>query len=310
MQYHSSFWSESIFFSIQILTLGILLKNKKILYHFIFLGICLGLLSLQKQYAFFLIIPITIYFLFIKTRLLHLFILIIFYFSVISIAGLNNFKRSGNFYILTADTKIAIHIDLVSKVMSKKLNISNQDFRVLEGKHAKEWIKINRFKLPNQDNGNLDFLDYRKFLTEANKVKFDNHFRNRSIGYIKENPFDFTKFIFKSAIHTVLLNPFHIFSDNNFRSGEIYYGSDTHQKLIIPRIIYTSIIYFFVMIGIFQFYKRDKVNFYLISIIFLYFYGLVSWHGNTRYFVPCLIYLAFYFSFGFDYLAKLIKKNI
>ena len=152
------------------------------------------------------------------------------------------------------------------------------------------------------------------FVTQGNSVVIEFELLDSKVdlkAYLqKENPFDFTKFIFKSAIHTVLLNPFHIFSDNNFRSGEIYYGSDTHQKLIIPRIIYTSIIYFFVMIGIFQFYKRDKVNFYLISIIFLYFYGLVSWHGNTRYFVPCLIYLAFYFSFGFDYLAKLIKKNI
>ena len=49
-----------------------------------------------------------------------------------------------------------------------------------------------------------------------------------------------------------------------------------------------------------------KEKFYLITLLFFYFYGLVAWHGNTRYFVPCLIYLSFYFSFGLKFYKKLI----
>mgnify|MGYP001383295793 CR=1 FL=1 len=54
---------------------------------------------------------------------------------------------------------------------------------------------------------------------------------------------DRIKLVLKKSIHVTLLNPFHIYSDHNFISGETYYITETHDKLVPVRIIYTLIIY-------------------------------------------------------------------
>ncbi len=63
-QYHATFWTESIFFSIQLILIGLMLNNKLNSFNFFTLGIFLSLLSLQKQVAYFYIGPILIYYLF------------------------------------------------------------------------------------------------------------------------------------------------------------------------------------------------------------------------------------------------------
>ena len=63
-QYHGTFWTESIFFSIQLIIIGLILNNKLNSFNFFTLGIFLSLLSLQKQVAYFYIGPILIYYLF------------------------------------------------------------------------------------------------------------------------------------------------------------------------------------------------------------------------------------------------------
>ena len=54
--------------------------------------------------------------------------------------------------------------------------------------------------------------------------------------YIKKYPLEFITKIIKHGIHIILLNPFHIYSDHNFKSGEIYYFSDKHDELVKYRI--------------------------------------------------------------------------
>jgi len=107
-----------------------------------------------------------------------------------------------------------------------------------------------------------------------------------------------------------LLNPFHVYSDNNFVSGEIYYTSEMHGRLILYRVLYSLIIYIVCVYGLHQIIKERKYNilFYLILSI-AYFYGLVSWHGNTRYFMPVMIYLAFLFGYGLNGFLSLKQSN-
>ena len=117
----------------------------------------------------------------------------------------------------------------------------------------------------------------------------------------KENYLEAFKLILKKSIHVTLLNPFHIYSDHNFISGEKYYTTETHDKLVPVRIIYTLIIYIISLVGFYNLLKNKEyklLSFLMISMI--YFYGMVSWHGNTRYFVPVLIYLSFFFGFSFQ----------
>ena len=107
----------------------------------------------------------------------------------------------------------------------------------------------------------------------------------------------------------MFLNPFHIFSEHNFKSSEIYYTTKKHDELIPVRVIYSLIIYLFVAFGLFYFIKKkeyEKLFFLLIST--LYFYATIFWHGNTRYFVPCMIYLSFLFGAGLNQSILFFKK--
>ena len=315
-QYHGSFWSESYFFSFQLLLLAFMLKSESLL-NLCFVGIFLGILALQKQLAFFYVIPIIIYYLYYLNnhKIRKIFSVLLSFFLVLSILGFNNLGRTGKFYILSADTKLDLHLDLVEKVMMKKNKISREQFRIKEGEAMREWIDNNRIeiKLPGEKlNNKFTYWEYRNFIIkEKDKDLFDKAISKRTIYYFKKYPINFLQFISKSAVHTVLLNPFHIYSDNKYESGEIYYATKEHNDLVNLRIIYTFIIYFFCLIGLLNLYKSKNyklMSLYLISII--YFYSLVSWHGNTRYFMPNLIYLSLFFGFGVPTIKSFIMRRI
>ena len=156
------------------------------------------------------------------------------------------------------------------------------------------------------------FADYRNSIVyEEDKIKYDEFFASRTIDLLIENYSETIKYVIKKSLHTTLLNPFHIFSDHNFLSGEIYYLTETHSKLIPYRIVYTGIIYLICFIGFIEILKLKSYKLLIFLIISIsYFYFLVSWHGNTRYFVPVLIYLSFFFGYGLNKCSKyLINKN-
>ncbi len=314
-QYHSSFWSESYFFSFQLILLTFMLRPTNYTNLF-FVGLFLGILALQKQLAFFYVIPISFYYLYFldKDKIKKVLLILSSYFLILSIIGFNNLGRTGKFYILTADTKLDLHLDLVEKVMMKKNETSRYQFRIDEGKAMKKWINENKIEL-NQNkidsDKNYTYWEYRnEIVKEKDKEIFDREISKRTINYLINYPLDFTKFILKSSIHTILLNPFHIYSDNKYASGEVYYLTKEHDNLVYVRIVYSFIIYLFCLLGLYNLYKMKKYNIlslYLISLI--YFYSLVSWHGNTRYFMPNVIYLSLFFGFGISFLNNFIKKN-
>tara|TARA_Y100000590_G_C15712915_1_gene1010907 strand:+ start:323 stop:1747 length:1425 start_codon:yes stop_codon:yes gene_type:complete len=314
-QYHTSFYSESIFFSLQILLIALIIKEKHSILNFFVVGFLLAILSMQKQMAIFYIIPIVIYFaIFLKqSRLIKILFILIGYTLVQSFLGYHNFQRSGEFYIMTADTKIDLHRYLVVRVVPEKYNVSPQEWESLEGKIMERWMNNNLVSYDEKllsSIKNPNYMQYRETIyNENDKTRFDNYLRSRTFEYFQKYPLDFFFTIMKGSIHTTLLNPFHIYSDNHFATGERYYLSDTRSKLIPYRVIYSIIIYTICLFGLFTLIKEKKVPllFYLIISI-LYFFGLISWHGDTRYFVPVMIYLSFFFGIGLNKIISDKKK--
>ena len=320
-QYHSTFWSESIFFSIQILLTALILKKENSILNFGLIGFFLAILSFQKEYSIFYILFIFVYFILIKEkRIFTKFTMMLLLFILVqSILGFNNYFRSGKFYIMTADSKVNIYNDMVIHVMVKKYNISHRKFVEMEGKEVLKWLNKNSIEFEKDKLNNFlkinkydspSWIDYRDQLEEKDKIRFDNFIRNRTLDYILEYPVEFIFRIIKNSIHITLLNPFHIYSDHNFKSGEMYYFSEKHDQLVKYRIIYTLIIYTLCLIGLIYMIKKKeyKILFFL-SLSIAYFYGLVSWNGNTRYFVPAFIYASFFFGFGIDKVIKLKQKK-
>ena len=216
---------------------------------------------------------------------------------------------------MTADTKVEMHRALVRKVIMKADNISSKQFNEIEGVAAFDWIKKNEIKIDENSSFlkiSKSFMSYREsILNEKDKVSFDGFIRQRTFEYIFNYPWEFTKHVLKQSIHTTLLNPFHIYSEHNFRSSEIYYVSKKHDQLVLLRVAYSLFIFLIVGFGLLYFFKKkeyEKLFFILISA--LYFYATIFWHGNTRYFVPCVIYLSFLFGAGLNYLIEFLNKKL
>ena len=315
-QYHGTFWSESLFFSIQIILLALILRDQTKFYDFFVIGLILSLLCLQRQTAYFFIIPLTIYYLFnLKKIQYYKLIYMFFAFMVIqSIVGYNNFKREGKFYILTGDAKSAVYYNIAERIITKGENITPAEFKIKEAKIAINWliensVKFDEKKIIGIETGRYPFKIARiAIINPEDRVDYDVFYAKRSVDMLLDNFWVSVKLITKNSLHTILLNPFHIYSDHNFAKSEIYYNSDTHDKLITPRVIYSFLIYFICLFGFYALIKEKKYKLlFIIMISLLYHYVMISWHGNTRYFVPTLIYVSFLFGFGFNHLLS--SKN-
>ena len=202
--------------------------------------------------------------------------------------------------MMANDNNIAIHLDLVPKVINKIKGYSKNEFVEYEGEIMKNWMIENSILFDENSKtliADKHWMGYREsIINEKDKLKFDKKLRSRTFEYVREYPLEFTLFILKNGLHIVLLNPFHIYSDHKFRSGEIYYISKKHDELIPYRIIYSLIIYCICLYGFYLLILER--NYWILSILMIsiiYFYSLSFWHGNTRYFVPAYLYFAFFF---------------
>ncbi len=316
-QYHGTFWSESFFFSLQIILLTLILKENLNFYNFFLIGIFLSLLSLQKQTAYFFIFPIFFYYLvYLKKKEYYKLLFILFgFFFIQFFVGYNNFIRSGKFYLLTADTKTAVYYNIIEPIVIKNNDFTHKEFKIAEGKVALEWLQTNSIKFDpkkiNIEESLYPFADYRiSIVNESDKIRYDKFFARRTIELLFNNPWASFKHILNNSLHIILLNPFHIYSDHNFKGGEFYYTTDTHDKLVPVRVIYSILIYAISLVGFFNLIKVEEYKLLIIIMLsMLYFYGMVSWHGNTRYFVPVLIYISFLFGYGCNNLLRFAKKN-
>ena len=316
-QYNFSFWSESIFFGLQIIILALLLKKNQNLKNLILIGFFISILSLQRQIAFFYIVPITLYYL-IYFRSYFKIISIIFGYTFIQLSlGYINFLKFDNFHVMTADSKIEIHRSFVAPVVSRIKGITTKEFNYDEGVIVKKWIDENDIKYSNEekflnkDFNFVDWMDYRReIVLFEDKIKFDNYIKSRSYNYFINYPEQFLKHYLDRSMHVIILNPFHIYNDMKFISGEIMYESNSHKKYILPRTAYTFFIYIIALMGLIYLIKKKEKKILLILIFsIVYFFGLVGWSGNTRYFVPNMIYISVLFSFGLNSFLEFISKK-
>ena len=294
--FHSSFWSESIFFSMQLVLLTLLIKNtNKFSINFI-AGILLGLLLLQRSVSMFYIFPVILYFIimFKKQFIKPSVSLIIGYLIVIMFLGYHNFSRSGVFYVSPSQSKDGLYTYMLPSLVSKKQKISTAEASEKLLNEEKTWIK----------EQNLDLED------EKDLLQYYNYTQKKSFKYILENPFLAIEHIIKKTTHFYVLDPLrhvHFFYKYEYRS---YDNLLIHQKLIPLRIVYSLFIYLICILGFFVLLKSNKNN-QLIIVLFsiIYFSIMSSWIGNTRYFAPCLIYLSILFGNGLYYLSTLKEQS-
>lgn len=322
-QYHSSFWTESFYFSIQLFILTLMLDGKEKKINFIIIGLLLGILFIQRSTGIFYFFIIIIYYFFTlrKDKYLKILLLILFYLVICIGLGLHNYKRVGLFYVMPTEGKYGLYKYLSKDVLIQAQNSSMEEVNKAEVEKSFLWIKENQI--------HIDYLEWKKIdspyeigleiKNEKDRLKFYSYLSKRAYEILLENPLITLKKVINGYLHFSVLNPFFIYYDYEYFKhyssdyiGDFVYSTE-HKKLIPIRIIYSLIIYIFVFFGLISCFKKNpKLCFLLLGSIF-YYYLICGWYGKTRLFVPILIYCSVFFGNGIDYLKiyfrKIIKLN-
>ena len=299
-QWHSSFFSASIFTSLQIFLLAFLFKLKKNYFDYFVIGFILALLFAQRSAAvFYIFILLFIFAIFIKKyKIRKILIFILSYLIFISFIAYHNYNRSGLIYFTPLDQRTALYNYCEPAI----LNIKNKS-QSFEYEKKKILEKLNEWK----NNKNLDLKNEQDLLFYYDEMK-----RN-SINSILKHPIISIKYAIKKSVHSGLLNPVYIFffHKTEYEGKNPYYGSETHKKIIKYRLYYSAIFYLVSIYGFYHSFKYFRKDFiFLNSLSYCYFLLILGWMGSTRYYTSCLPFLFIFFGIGiYQIFAQRRKVN-
>ena len=300
-QFHYSFFSESIFFSLTILLLSQIAANSKNIANGFLIGIIIGAMYLQRSVAILYFFPVLFYFILEKKSFKYFFSYIMAFIIVLSFLGFHNYKRSGVVYFTPLQSKHDFYKYLLPNIAKQKNYINSE----LEMKKIKN--HLNDFRLSK----NLDLKE------EKSLINYSTYVRNISFKYMLENPVDTIKVIIKKNLHASIMNPFEIYSfyKYEYKAKEYkfrYYQSREHKKHLKIRATYSIIIYLICLVGIYAMIKKNKdLNFLIYLIISIAYFSLIGgWVGNPRYLTPNIIFLSIFFAYGFIEIKNKLLKNI
>lgn len=304
LQWHSSFWSESIFLSLMIIVFTLLIKKSESIGINFLIGFLLGLMYLQRAYSFFFIIPIIIFFLLVyKKKILSVVTLILGYIFIMLFIGLNHLQKQNSFYLLSSKHEFYSYYHYFAYgIYADRKNIDINLAKTKIDDFEKKWRQENNieiiYPIENTNKQDLDKnLEYR-----------NNFFLNE----VKQNPIYFFKLVIKKTVVMCILHPTWVYENYMLNKSSKKANENPKEyfnKSMSRNIFYSLLIYFFVLIGLKDFflklYKSKKFEFYdkflILNILsILYFIGIAGLWGQPRYFAPCLINISFFFAYGLN----------
>lgn len=300
IQWHSSFWSESFFLSLMLLSIYFLLKIRlNSIFSPLLLGFTLALLFLQKTIAFLYIFSFFIFLILkFKSKLKPVILLTFSFILFMSLIITNNYFKTGNLFLISSQHQYFSYYYYFShKIISDKKNISEEEARALLIEKENQW--------KSKNNINLDLeKDYFKNIEYRNK-EFLKHFFS--------NPFFTIKLFIKKTITMSILSPTWVkdWYDIDPSSIEAKNNPKEYYNKNLNRNIYYSILFYvLVIISVLRFAKILKKNNYhfneltnFLSFNFLsiiYIILIAGFWGNPKYFVPCIVNLTFIIAAGFQ----------
>ncbi len=297
-QFHSSYWTESLYLSMLLLLFSFLLDLPKKSYSYLFLGIFIAIIYMQRSAGLFLFLPVIIYLIInLKYQAIKPSVLVLLGYSlVILFIGFQNHKRSGVFYITTMTHLKAPWHELAHKLNSNKLNTSEKKALKKKYDDMDKWIN------DNEINRNI----------VADERKLHHYKKKYFLESLKNNYFYFLKYHAYKSMQTLImpLNDLKRHYNRDFNYKEIWQipGWNNKYKFQIP---YSLLIYAVSLIGLIQMIlNRKKNERNLIILIFLfciYHIGLLGWVGSNRYGVPIQIFYSIFFGIGAELIYKKFK---
>ena len=290
IMFHSSFWSESLFFSILIFLLATMIDTQLSIKKSIFLGIIIGIMFLQRSVSIYYILIVLMYYILILRgkNYYKILIIVLGYITVLSFLGYHNFNRSSVFQIKPTQAMDGFYVYMIPNILAEKKSQPVSNILAELEIESKNWILDNKIDLS----------------IESEKIKYYKYLEDKSFKIIKSNLYLSFKFIVKRTMHYLIFDPLrhvYYFYKYSLNEQDSFTKTFDHKKNIPYRIAYSILIYILSIIGLYQFYKEKKNYnfFFLITLSLIYFISVSSWIGNNRYNVPNLIFLSFFIVKGF-----------
>jgi hypothetical protein len=180
-------------------------------------------------------------------------------------------------------------------------------------------------RIIKENEGNIE-----KLKKEEEKWKIENHYnednfksnyeylnfrQDQAIQIMMGNKIKTIKIYFLNSLSHFILNPlqtyyWHKYNDQSNKNQE-FHLSEEAKKYFYAKLLYSLIVYLIIALGLFKIYRNKfKINFHLLILGFvLYFIFMLGWVGNSRYFMPSLIFLSVFFGNGLMQLKKIFFQN-
>ena len=133
---------------------------------------------------------------------------------------------------------------------------------------------------------------------------------------ILDNKITTLQIYLKKTINHLVINPmqtfyWHKYNQKKYNQVE-FHLSEESKKYFIFKISYSILFYIIIFMGIFEtFRNRYKLKFHLlVFFLVLYLIFMLGWIGNSRYFMPSVIFLSIFFGQGVHFFINLKNKKI
>ncbi len=301
LQYHSSYWTESLYLSFLLIFFSFFIDNNKKYYHYLLFGVFIGLMFMQRNVSIFLFIPAIIY-LFINLKFKAIkpsIFLIAGYSLVILFIGYENFRQTKVFYVVPKHQLTSQWHYLGQKLIANKLNISEAEGSKIKLNDFNQWKEKNNIDLEN-------FEDKRKVYKYKSKY---------TVELLKENIFFFAKYHIYKSMQSLILSVDEVYREyNNDKTVERYWELPSFKKNLKYKIFYSFIIYIICFIGLIRILLKGnlyekKLSLFIIMMC-LYFTTLLGWVGTGRYMVTNEIFYSIFFGYGLNFLYTETKKKL
>ena len=219
-QYHSSFWTESFYFSLQLLILSFMLNKTEFKFNYIIIGLLLGILSIQRTAGIFYIFVVLIYFYFTikKDKFKKILLVVLFYSLILTGLGIHNLKRSEVFYIMPTEGKYSMYKYFAKGVLISSKKFTLKEANQIEVKKSLSWVKKNIPEIDylNEVEINSPYELGLKIKNEKLRIKYYGYLNKRAYEILFDHPFDAFKKIVNGFIHFSVLNPFFVYYDYEY----------------------------------------------------------------------------------------------
>ena len=289
--------TESIYFSLLILLLALLIDLKKSFITNVGIGLLIGIMYLQRTVSLYLILPIIIYYIFcfknLHCVLKSIFFIVIGQIVVLTFLGYSNYKRADIFYISPWQTKFAMYHYITDDLISKANKIDPKEAKKKRITEKKIWIEDNKIDLDK----------------EKDRRKLYNYYQGYFFEKFKTYPYEGIKIVVWKSLQTGILDPGFVYSYiHQDRTIKKYWKINNLFELP-EKIIYSLMIYLFSFIGFVYCLKKKNNLTILFLLIGLYHISVLGWTGVSRYSVPSLICISLFFANGVFSIKLFHEKN-